>query len=266
MKNIIFTCLFLASTFISYSQTTFIKYNEEDILINGVTTTVANSQLKGDINQIKKSWIKFVKVNLDQKMSENDNVLSVTEVVVNQITDKRGDLLVYIYNKDNDVLLNVAYKLGYDVFLDSKKYPEEFKKLQSYLEYFTYNYYNDYLPSYIKAKKKSLKVLTKENKKAEKNVKKSNKCIRKFDSKNAKYTKRINRIVEKGDTASEKLVKYKAKIADYNKKKEYYQELLRVSNEIITTLKPKIETTKEEINSANLTLIEVRSKVKSFSK
>lgn len=265
MKNIILIGLLLAST-LAYSQTSFIKYNEEDILINGVTTTVANSQLKGDIKQIKKSWLKFVKVNLDQKMSEKDDVLSATEVVINQITDKRGDLLVYIYNKDNDVLLNVAYKLGYDVFLNSEKYPEEFKKLQSYLEYFTYNYYNDYLPSYIKNKKKSLKVLTKENRKAEKNVKKSNKCISKFDRKNAKYTKRINKLIEKGDTASEKLVKYKAKIADYDKKKEYYQELLKVSSEIITTLSPKIEATKEEINSANLTLIEVRSKVKSFTK
>lgn len=264
MKYIILVCLFVTST-LAQSQSTFLKYNEEDILINGVTITVANTQLKGDLNTIKKSWIKFVKKNLNQKLTEKDDVLSATEVVVNQITDKRGDLLVYVYNKDNDVLLNVAYKLGYDVYLDSKKYPEEFAKMKSYLEYFTNSYYVDYLPTYIKAKKKSLKVLTKENKRAEKQVKIANHCIKKYNKKIAKCEKKLEKLKKKEGT-EEKQGEYLEKIAEYKTEVAKYQELLRVNTEIITTLKPKIEETKNEINAANLTLIEVRSKIKTYSK
>lgn len=264
MKYLLLVCLLVAST-LAHSQKEILKFNEEDILINGVSITVANTQLKGDLKTIKKSWKKFVKTNLGQKLSEKNDVLSAKGVVINQITDKRGDLMVYVYNKDNDVLLNVAFKLGYDVYLDSKKYPAEFAKMQSYLEYFTNNYYNDYLPTFIKAKKKSLKVLTKENKRSEKQVKKANKCIKKYDKKIGKQERKIVKL-EKKDGTEEKQKGRSEKIAEYQIEKSRYKELLRVHTEIINALAPKIEETNKSINSANLTLIEVRSKIKTDSK
>ncbi|MDD2386691.1 MAG: hypothetical protein PHP52_07890 [Bacteroidales bacterium] len=269
------TILIIAIAFLTLgqlnAQNSLLNFNEENILINGTPVNVGNVMLKGDIKDISKSWESFIKTHLNDKMKEDDGVLVLKETVINQITDKRGDLLTYIYNKDNEISLNVAYKLGYDVYLDSKLYPTEFDKFEEFINYFVHNYYNDYLPSYIKEKKKALKVLQKEEKKAKKSIKKSEKQNIKLNKSNSKYEKKTSKIdvqIDKyeDDEKINKLNITKSgnvkKVSENETKINYNSGLISTNETLVNSLKPQINTITNDINSAKLTLIEVRSKIK----
>lgn len=263
------TIFALAFAFLTFcqlqAQNSLLNFNEEK-LINGVSVNVGNTMLKGDMNEIKKSWSSFIKTHLKENMKEIDGVLTLNETVINQITDKRGDLLVYIYNKDNEISLNVAYKLGYDIYLTSAQYSEEFGKLKEFVNYFVYNYYNDHLPKYIKEKSKGLKVLQKENTKAEKSIKKSEKTNTRNQKKISKIETKVTEVENEETKKSLNTSKTNLEkiISENEKQISYNAGLITTQQSIMTSLKPKIDTITLDINSAKLTLIEVRSKVKSF--
>ncbi len=273
MKTILISAFVLLTFCQIKAQNSLLNFKEENILINGVSVNVGNTMLKGDLDAINKSWKSFIKTHIKEKMREENGVLVIKETVVNQITDKRGDLLAYIYNKDNEISLNVSYKLGYDVYLDSKLYPTEFNKLKEFINYFVYNYYNDYLPKYIKENNKNLKALQKENNSAEQIIKKKEKQNNKLNQNNTKYQKNISKLDLKYSNIedenkkialnSSKLEKEK-KIAENEKSITYNSGLISTQQSIITSLKPQVDTLTTDINSAKLTLIEVRSKVKTF--
>jgi len=167
----------------------------------------------------------------------------------------------------------IAYKLGYDVYLNSTLYADEFQKMKEFANYFVYNYYNDYLPKYIKNKNKNLKVLTKEKKAAEKSIKKANKNnkrnlknINKFEKKSNRYDTQIEK---SNDEASKSKMKNKQKeqndkIDELKRVTELNSNNIKTQESLISALSPKIEIVTTEINSANITLIEVRSKAKKY--
>ena len=273
MRTLLISALVLLTFWQVTAQNSLLNFKEENILINGASVDVANTMLKGDLNNIKKSWKSFIKKHIDEKMSDDNGVLTVKETVINQITDKRGDLLTYIYNKDNEISLNVAYKLGYDVYMNSAQYETEFKKLEDFVNLFVYNYYNDYLPKYIKGKNKSLKVLTKEKSKAEKSLKKSEKETAKLNKSNASIKKETTataaKIITTEDDAKKKSLdttksELETQATENEKTINYNSGLMSTQQSVVATLSPKIDELKLDIDSAKLTLIEVRSKVKSF--
>ena len=90
------------------------------------------------LDDVNKSFTKFAKDQLDIKLKDKGSHYLAKEVTINQITDKRGDLIVHTYNHDNRVSLNIGFKLGYDVYLTSTKYPEEYAKLKEFLEFYVY--------------------------------------------------------------------------------------------------------------------------------
>lgn len=268
--NIMIIMLFFA--FINLkAQESLLNFQEDKILINGVSVNVGNTMLNGDIKQINKSWISFIKSQLDKNMKEDDGVLTLKETVINQITDKRGDLMVYIYNQDNLVSLNVAYKLGYDVYLNSRQYPDEYKKLEEFINQFIYYYYNDYFPTYIKDGSKDLKVLSKEKSNSEKSIKKAKKKNKKLAKKNKSLQKKVTKLDGKIAQAIDEPAKkdllnsqkeYNQNIIEKNKTIDYNNGLIGAQEDIIKSLIPKIDELTKEIESAKLTLVEVRSKVK----
>lgn len=267
----LFAVLFLIIN--AHSQSTFVNFQEEEILINGTTVNVGNTLLRGDLKKVKKYWIEFVKKHLQKTMKENDGVLVTPQSVVNQITDKRGDLMTYIYNKDNQVSLNMAYKLGYDVYLNSAQFPEEFEKMKEFMVFFVSNYYNNFLPGYIKQKEKSLKVLEKERNKAQKLIAKTKKKNKKLNKKNTSLEKKIEKYQTKSSEVKDATKKdaLEVKTKGYEEVKNTNTKSLGVNNkvinsqqEIVSTLNPKIDKVTDLITSAKLTLIEVRSKMKTY--
>lgn len=272
MKKITSIIFLLAFTTL-YAQESLLNFQEENILINGVSVNVGKVLLTGDVNQVTKSWSSFVKKQIKEKVREDDGILTVKETVVNQITDKRGDLMTYIFNKDNSVSFNIAYKLGYDVYLNSGQYPEEFNRLKDFTNHFVYNYYNDFLPKHIKSKSKELKTLKKEVSKSEKTSKKATKQNKSLDKGNIKISKKLTKSDKELAVISEPVAKNKLllKQNEYNKTIEnntktiaYNQGLITTQESIIQTIAPKIDQLSKEINSLNLTLIEVKAKTKIY--
>ncbi|HEY9113602.1 MAG TPA: hypothetical protein VIN10_02825 [Bacteroidales bacterium] len=254
-------------------QDTLFDFTEDAILINGVPVNVGNIILPGDLDQVKSLFQSFIKEQLKEKMKEDDGVLILEENVVNQVTEKRGDLLAYIYNQNDKVSLNVGYKLGYDVYLNSAQYPVEFNRLKDFINYFTYYYYSEYLPGYIKEQSKNLKVLKKENSSAEKSIKsatKENKKLTKAINKNKKelidYDTKISSATEQEakTTLTTKQKEINKEIADNQTTIDNNTKLIEAKQARITNLKPQIESVTANINTSQLTLIEVRSKAKTF--
>ena len=271
MKTILLSIALLVAMQVN-AQSSLVNINEDVILINGISTPVENIMLKGDLNKVKKSWLKFTKKHLQQKMSQKNDVFTSKEFVFSQVTQKRGNLIAYMFNKENEVSLNVAYKMGSDVYLNSQRYPEEYVKFREYLELFSYNYYNDFLPTYIKQKEKEISVLVKEKSKAEKANKTAIKNSKKFNSqieKNNKAILKMDAQIEKAGTDSlkvnplyEKQNQLSIQSEERVKQIEYNNGLLGINDDLINTINPKIEVIKQEISEARLTLVEVQSKVK----
>ncbi|MDY0217623.1 MAG: hypothetical protein RBS19_11780 [Bacteroidales bacterium] len=113
MKKLLTVILALLTFGSIYAQNSLLNLKETSILINGVSVNVVHTMLKGDIKDINKSWSSFIKTHLNERMREDNGVLMLKETVVNQITDKRGDLLVYIYNIDNEASFNILTNVNF---------------------------------------------------------------------------------------------------------------------------------------------------------
>lgn len=267
MKKALYIVILFAFATFANAQTSLLNFTETDILIEGVSTHVITTVLKGEMDDVSKAFDRFAKEQLDVKLKTKGDYLLAKKVTINQITDLRGDLIAYTYNDDNLVSLNVAFGVGYDVYLNSENYPKEFENMIGLVEYFDFNYYNDFLPRFIKDKTKGLAMLEKEHKKATKQVAKSNKVIEKSASVIKKSEKKIEALkaMESTDATNAKILKYEAKITEADSLAVYHAEIARVNKELIENLNPRIKSTSDDINSANLTLIEVRAKMKVYN-
>lgn len=270
MKSILTLILLQIAFLQTNAQQTLLNFQEESQLINGVLVKVGNVHLNGDLKQVEKSWKKFIKSQLNEKVKEKDGVLIVKEIVINQITDKRGDLMAYIFKTEtNSISLNVAYKLGYDVYLNSAKYKPEFDKMTAFINTFVYTYYNDYLPKLIKNKNKSLKTLNKEKATSEKSIKKLNASNKKNAKKTIKSEKQVAKMGKKlsKDEASKSKIsidqnKLKLKIDSLKTSTANNTLLINTQQSNLTSLTPKIDALTSEIASLQITLIEVKAKVR----
>ncbi len=151
--RILLAALLLAS-FSLFAQSLNISVGNNTMLIDGVSTSVQTATVSGDIDDFKRIYKRFLKKNFDVKTNGRDNKLVSEEVVINQITDKRGDLILFAYPLPNEVSFNLAYKLGYDVYLNPQEFPEESERLQEFARFFLFHYYYQYLQTYIKQEKR----------------------------------------------------------------------------------------------------------------
>lgn len=271
MKILPIVGLLLSFTFHSIAQSSLLNYQETSMLIDGVQATVGQTQLNGELADIQKNWQKYIKTQLGEKMDEETPAWIIRKCVLNQVTDKRGDLMLYVFTEEEKVTLNVAYKLGYDVYLNAKQFPEEAEKMKDFVYNFVYEYYDAYLPDYIKSKEKGLKVLEKEHSKARKRLTKARKLVakstRKARSTELKLNKSEIKLTNTSDELraqkiSTKVETYQGKLATYQKTKSTNEYVMASQKELMDALGPKITDVQSLIASAKLTLIEVRSKIK----
>ncbi len=253
------------------AQETLLNFKEEAIVINGESINVANTTLKGEEKQIQKQWIAYVKNHIDKRMKEDDGIYIVKKIVIEELTNKRGDLLAYFYTKDNVVSLNVSFRLGYDIYLNSAEYESEFIGLNRFVNNFVYNYYNEYLPKIIKEKSKVLKQIVKEGKKAEKGIKKSTKSNISDREKISKSKIRIRAIdndliSESDEVAKKKMISEKEDLIKYIKNLEnsliLNNKLIKSNELIISNLDPRIEEATNEIKLVEQSLKEVKAVMK----
>ena len=85
MKNMK-TFLIVAFAFITFgnmnAQQSLINFQEDNILINGISKNVGNTMLKGEVKKIKKLWLSFIKEQLNENMKETKQVLSLKKLLL----------------------------------------------------------------------------------------------------------------------------------------------------------------------------------------
>ncbi|GAB4319245.1 MAG: hypothetical protein Kow00127_11410 [Bacteroidales bacterium] len=254
------------------AQSTWINSSEETVLINGIQVNSIYTRLKGSPDQVKKAWVDFVKLHSGEKPKETDGVFTLKETVIHQITDKRGDLLAMIHPVDQETNLYVAYQLGYDVYVNSAQFPEEFSNLKKFAELFIMTYYDSFLPGFIKEKAQKLKVLKKEHDKAGKELAKKEKANRKLTKKNGSLSRKISKLNEQESTAdssavaaiSGKKAELQAKLNANEKMISDNAAVIESKKSLIESQKPQIAELEEDIKTAALTLNEVESRLKSL--
>jgi hypothetical protein len=245
MKNFIFLTLFLVLSSLIIAQNSLLNFKEKEVMIEGILTNVVSIELVGDLSEVQKLWENYAKDKFEGKHKEKDGIFITEQTVINKITDKRGDVIVYIYNIDNKVSYNLAYKLGYDVYLNSEKYPTEFENQIDFAKHFVSVYYADILPKMIKTSKKELKNLEKQSKKSEKTIKKAEK-------KNIKLNKKTAKTLEK------------SKSDELNTIIKENDAVISAQENVIDDIEPKITLLKDNIITYTVTLEESKTRIDTF--
>lgn len=243
MKHAIVLIALIVLIFTAKAQNSLINVSESQLLIDGVMINVASAKMTGEMKDIQKEWENYIKDQLDSRLKEKNGVYYIEETVINKITDKRGDVISYIYVFDNSVSFNFAYKLGYDVYVNSLDYPLEFNNQIGFVNHFLTNYYINYLPKKIKEVKKEQKKLLKE-------YKKSNKIIAKTEKENKKLEKQNANPKEKTD------IKLNAEQINVN------TSLIESKSKFISDIDPKIKSVKDELSTYELTLEDAKTRKK----
>ncbi len=235
MKKITTIIVILCFSLYASAQTNYIKNSETQILIDGIAINVISSELFGNTEDVQDEWKSYIKDQLDANMKEKDGVFTLKEVQVNNIINKRADLLAYIYAYNNKVSFNFTLKLGYDIYLNSTDYPEEFTKANAFVTRFISLYYTEYLP-------KKIKDLNKAQTNLERQLKKSNRIIKKSKKNNSKLLNKNNNPKPKTNL-------------EVNKGKMNMNTSTIESRKILNAdITPKIESLKAKINTFEIIL------------
>lgn len=246
------------------------QVKEETILIDGIATTVQKASVVGNVDDFRDQWRSFLKNEFNVRSSRKGDVLTAEEVVINRITDRRGDLIIFLYPLEKEVSFNVAYKLGYDIYLNSEEFPEETAQLKEFTAYFINYYYYHYLEDYISRQEKNLRDLRKDLKKATKTIQKADRSVAKLQRKISKNEKRIERLSSSVSTASEsekeairtEINQAQAENIALRQEAKEAQKPVSRSEDMIQLLEPKIAELEEKLDHNRLMFVEARDRIK----
>lgn len=253
-----------------YAQLIDQQVKEETLLIDGISTTVQNARVIGEVDEFRDLWRRFLKDEFGLKTSRKGDVIIAEETVINRITDRRGDLILFLYPLEKEVNFSVAFKLGYDIYLNSKEFPTEATNLKDFTVYFINYYYYHYLEGYIKQQERNLSDLKKELKTANKVIGKSAKSVGKLEKNISKNEKRTAKIAASLGEAAEmdkdalrnQLSELRAENATLKQSIAEEKAPVFKNEELVRTLEPKIMKLEEQLDRHRLMYIEARDRIK----
>lgn len=246
------------------------QVREETMLIDGISTTVQKARVVGQVDEFRSLWRDFLKDEFGIKTSRKGDVIIAEEVVVNRITDRRGDLILFMYPQEKEVNFNIAFRLGYDVYLNSDEFPEEATNLRDFAVYFINYYYYHYLEDYIKMQEKNLGNLQKELKTAVKTIQKSEKSVEKMEKKLSRNDKKTERLQESLETSPEEekegilseITSIRMENTALRQEISEVKAPVEKNEELIKVLEPKIAKLEETLDRNRLMYIEARDRIK----
>lgn len=144
---------------------------------------------KGTEDDLKSAFNDYMKKNFKLRTKKNGrHSLVVPEATLPQVITRRGDLHVQFSNDTGRLEMAIAFMMGYDIYLNSREYPQEMERFKDFFVNFLYNYYKDYYEKMIRAKEKVLKDLRSQIATNEKKVKSLQRDIEKTEKRIAKET------------------------------------------------------------------------------
>lgn len=268
MKNIT-SLLILCLGLSLQAQVPNIDFRTDLMLINGIEMPVERSLILGPRKTAVNFYKGFVKSQLDQRLTEDDEVHYASQIMLSEVTDKRGDLILYFFSDQDQIQLAAAYKLGYDVFLNASKHPEEYAAFQKFVRFAALKYYEDRLPDYIDDQEDALKDVEKEKKRAEKDSDRALKSAKKLSKKVSKAKKKLEKETEKLESvepakkeeAKLELLELQKEIDQYMEDKNYQEGLSKVKYEEAERLKPIIKEKETALIEAKAQLESVENEL-----
>lgn len=131
----------------------------------------------------------YGKERSDVKMKKvGDNLIIAEKVSMPAIASKRGDLLGYVYLKDQSYNMAMVFQLGYDISLNSADWSPEMENLRNYAKAFMAYHYEQEYTRRAKPQEKELKDLEKEKKQTENKIGNLNDKINNLGKKIGKET------------------------------------------------------------------------------
>lgn len=171
MKHIFLLILaVIVSSFKVSAQKIDIKPENGSVEFNDVSRPCIQVNVDPETKETKKAWKKYLSDNYSVKikgigMFSNKDILFAEEIVFKEISDKRLNLYTEIIEDLNGSQIKLFVSFGYDVYINEKDYPEEYKQLEAVL----INFLKIYLPKYYKEKvndvEKRISSLNKETRK-----------------------------------------------------------------------------------------------------
>ena len=122
-----------------------------------------------DIDFAKKTFENYSKDVWGIKVTKEKKGLIAKEVTT-PVSDKRGDLRAVFLAEGNEVRIGVAYKLGYDIVINSVDYPEGMVKMKEFMRGYQEYHFTEYYSELIEKDEKSQRALQKELQKTEREI------------------------------------------------------------------------------------------------
>jgi outer membrane murein-binding lipoprotein Lpp len=155
-----------------------ISLQEREILIDGNNATAWVFPVAGEIKDALDHLKDYCKERSDVRLkNEGDNLIVAKEVSIPTIATKRGDLIGYGFPVESYNALGIAFRLGYDIYLNSRDWSLEMNNLRNYTKEFISYHYEQTYSDRIKAVEDEIASIEKELGKNEKEIEKLNRDI-----------------------------------------------------------------------------------------
>jgi len=161
------TCLM----FVGLQGQVHLFLEEQEVMLPDGKVSAWVFPLPGSQEEVLDDMKDYGKDRSDVKMKkEDDNLYMAEEVSIPSISLYRGDLLAYFMETDSHKSLAVAFRLGYDISLDSKMWADDMKNLRAFTKAFMAWHYEQSYSRRIEELEKQLKDLEKDRSKTEKDI------------------------------------------------------------------------------------------------
>jgi prefoldin subunit 5 len=163
--------------------------DEKEVQLPDGKVTAWVFPIPGTQEEVMEDMKDYTKDRSDIKMKkEEDNLYVAEKISLPSISTRRGDLVAYFFEADNYKALAIAFKLGYDISLDSKMWKDEMEHLHSYTRAFMAFHYEQSYARHIDVLDKELKDVEKERKQTEHKVNNMNEKVADLGKKIGKET------------------------------------------------------------------------------
>lgn len=180
MKKLVIL-LFLFNTFEGYAQDK-IEVVEKDITMGKKALTAFVFNVGHNPQTVKKSFARYCKDHLKIKIkSEGKDRLVAAKVNIPAISDKTGDLRAMVFQENKIPKMAVGFTVGYDLFINSKAYPQEAARLKEFVRKYAIYHESKYFYEILDENQRRLDDLVKNLENSEKEVKSLTSRIRKID-------------------------------------------------------------------------------------
>lgn len=209
------------------ADTTFVTYESKQ-------RPALSYEVDTDVKSLKKHWKKFISDLYGAKYKVKEtNVLATEDVSIATISNKRINLYATVVEKIDVSEISFSAAFGYDIYVDSEIYSEEFRGLKAVAEKFLLESSELYYADKINGFSKEITKLNKKNVSLNKKNDKMNGLITKTDVKLTVLNKE-----NQGETIES--VKVLNKISKLTKKQAGYKESIIENKKAIEDNKIRI--------------------------